>query len=543
MQAAVRAAIAILLFVPLAGFALTVGPWGWDDGAITVAFARTIAEAGRFALTPMSETVEGTSSLLLTLVLAATIGGVERFAAMVGLAQGVAALCLVGAAVLLFRLARRMELPEPLALAAAAILVLATASVREVANGMEMTLFALLGLVLLERVTATDEDRLTVAIAAPVGLMMLVRFEAGFFLLPIVLWLWLEGRRRTAIGCLAVAAVAFAAIALWRYDTFGQLAPNTVYAKLQGPYQPHDLVHRAKRHVYAALEPAIVLPVLAAAGAAAAVVLVRRRRLRDTATGATRLYALVAASGVAFGMLLGKNDGHAGRMIYATLPATILVLTALVHGALARRHARTIALAALVLALAQAPPGLVAAAAHYARQDGVKPETYRKTGILADRLADALDKPGLVFMTPDIGGAALCCPRHRIVDLALLANRWLAIEGYRALDRQLAVERPDLIATHASWTHASGIYRTRAIADYVPLLMPPDVNGGRAFLLRRDHVETLVARGLARPLAPEDVVALSFWPPDRDFVAAQPRLLRLDARFTEGLSLRLAGFL
>ncbi|MBM3487344.1 MAG: hypothetical protein FJX67_12055 [Alphaproteobacteria bacterium] len=462
---------------------------------------------------------------------------------MIGLAQGIAALAPVASAVLLFRLARRMDLPEPLALAAAAILVLATASLREVANGMEMTLFALLGLVLLERLTASRADRLTAGIAVPIALMMLVRFEAGYFLLAVVLWLWLDGRRRTAVSCLAVAALAFAAIALWRYDTFGQLAPNTAYAKLWPPYQPHDLVHRAQRHVYAALEPAIVLPFLAAAGAVAAAILIRRRRLGDMVAGDARLYFLVAASGVAFGILLGKNDGHAGRMIYATLPAAILVLLAFVHGALARRGARTIALAALVLALAQAPAGLYAAYAHYGRLDGVKPETYRKTGILADRLADALDKPGLVFMTPDIGGVALCCPRHRIVDLALLANRWLAIEGYGALDRQLAVERPDLIGTHASWTLASGIYRTRAIADYVPILTPFDVNAGRVFLLRRDHVETLIARGLARPLAPADAVTLPFQTPDRVFVGAQPRLIRLDARFTEGLSLRIHGFI
>ncbi len=39
-----------------------VRDFGWDDGSITVAYARTYAETGRTALTPVSEQVEGFSS-------------------------------------------------------------------------------------------------------------------------------------------------------------------------------------------------------------------------------------------------------------------------------------------------------------------------------------------------------------------------------------------------------------------------------------------------------------------------------------------------
>src|SRR5262249_23947591 len=40
-----------------------VGAHGWDDSAITLAYARTFAETGRIALTPASEHVEGFSSV------------------------------------------------------------------------------------------------------------------------------------------------------------------------------------------------------------------------------------------------------------------------------------------------------------------------------------------------------------------------------------------------------------------------------------------------------------------------------------------------
>ena len=44
--------------------ALAVGPESWDDGFITLSFARTFAETGHIALTPVSEQVEGATSPL-----------------------------------------------------------------------------------------------------------------------------------------------------------------------------------------------------------------------------------------------------------------------------------------------------------------------------------------------------------------------------------------------------------------------------------------------------------------------------------------------
>ncbi|WP_143052479.1 hypothetical protein [Streptomyces sp. cf386] len=59
-------------FFTHAALALFIGANGWDDGSITLAFARTFADSGQIALTPASETVEGFSSPLWFLLMAGT---------------------------------------------------------------------------------------------------------------------------------------------------------------------------------------------------------------------------------------------------------------------------------------------------------------------------------------------------------------------------------------------------------------------------------------------------------------------------------------
>ncbi|MEL6220181.1 MAG: hypothetical protein AAFR79_17250, partial [Pseudomonadota bacterium] len=61
--APIHYALAAVLLVHLPVVAL-VGDQAWDDGAITLAFSRTLAEVGLFALTH-SPVVEGSSSLLV----------------------------------------------------------------------------------------------------------------------------------------------------------------------------------------------------------------------------------------------------------------------------------------------------------------------------------------------------------------------------------------------------------------------------------------------------------------------------------------------
>jgi hypothetical protein len=130
---------------------------------------------------------------------------------------------------------------------------------------------------------------------------------------------------------------------------------------------------------------------------------------------------------------------------------------------------------------------------------GVTPNWYRGTGEIADRVRLALGQDRLVFMTPDIGGASLCCERLRIVDLGMLANRDLARHGYGRLDSQLTQERPELIEAHEVWAEASALYSKPAFADYVPSI----IDSTRLFV-RKD-----VFAELLRTLEHEEVSSLS----------------------------------
>jgi hypothetical protein len=112
-----------------------------------------------------------------------------------------------------------------------------------------------------------------------------------------------------------------------------------------------------------------------------------------------------------------------------------------------------------------------------------------------DDLRRRLGLPSIVFMTPDIGGAALCCARLRIVDLGMLANRRLAHAGYAAVAEVLARERPDVVEAHEVWAKSSGLTSLPAFAaGYRPLMA-----GRTRLYLRNDRAEALIAKGLAAP--------------------------------------------
>ncbi len=112
-QAAVVFAATFLLHVVVVS---VVRDRGWDDGAITMAFADTFAHTGRISITPSSEVVEGFSSPFWLLLLS----GVYRplplgFDGMILAAQLLAALCAALGATLLWSLLRPfLPLDEPL---------------------------------------------------------------------------------------------------------------------------------------------------------------------------------------------------------------------------------------------------------------------------------------------------------------------------------------------------------------------------------------------------------------------------------------------
>ena len=82
---------------------LLIGDNGWDDGAITLAFARTFARHGRVALTPRSEVVEGFSSVSWFLLNAFAALARPSYRAAIVIAQALSVLSLGACTALLAR--------------------------------------------------------------------------------------------------------------------------------------------------------------------------------------------------------------------------------------------------------------------------------------------------------------------------------------------------------------------------------------------------------------------------------------------------------
>jgi hypothetical protein len=93
------------IFAIHSSIALAAGESTWDDGYITLAFARTFAETGHIRLTPFSEAVEGTTSPLWFLVMVAAYAlGITGFYGFHLASQLLAAVCAAVAAVVLYQL-------------------------------------------------------------------------------------------------------------------------------------------------------------------------------------------------------------------------------------------------------------------------------------------------------------------------------------------------------------------------------------------------------------------------------------------------------
>ncbi|NNL35038.1 MAG: hypothetical protein HKP35_04400, partial [Silicimonas sp.] len=103
MRTGFSAALCALVIAALLATGYLIGPRGWDDGAITVSFARTFALTGEFALTTISERVEGFSSLLymalLSLLIPTDAGQMET---QILISQWLTVASLTGAGIALF---------------------------------------------------------------------------------------------------------------------------------------------------------------------------------------------------------------------------------------------------------------------------------------------------------------------------------------------------------------------------------------------------------------------------------------------------------
>lgn len=482
--------------LPCATVALWLGANAWDDGAITLAYARTLVDSGRHALTPVSEVAEGYSSTLWMLANAALrVLFALDFHDAIAASQLLCALCMLSVALSLYRLSVHHGLTRGAALFLGWAFMLSGPVLQEVANGMEMGLLAAAACELVRRLELPRPS--AVAVAALSALMLATRFEALFYLGVVGAALLLRGDRRSALLVLASASVSFALLELHRLLVFHSPLPATVFAKTHLPYSHQHLSGRISTRVKAGLEAlAYVLPAVLATA-----YLVRRRVApRALLLRLTRSRELLPASLIvgafAFSLLIGKNWGYFGRMQLFALPSMLLLSFVLVARAArastlprAGNYAAFVGVGATVLAseLVSGPHEAIEQTLS-GGGTGVSPECYRRTADAVMTVRKALGQETIGLLTPDVGGTALCCPQIRITDLGLLTHPDLARLGYPFLATLIARERPEVLELHGFWAVLPDAYRAAWFSDYVPAVVKRS-----RFFLRRDVAERLIA--------------------------------------------------
>lgn len=512
----------LLVILTLLGAGYLIGPRGWDDGAITLAYARTFALTGDFALTTISERVEGFSSLLYMGILSLLIPtGAGRMEIQVLISQWLTVASLAGAGGVLFAALGRAIPSAAARLFVVALFLAFPLHFRETMNGMEMALF---GFLLISWVHAAENDRPLLELAL-VPLILLTRFEGVFYLGVVYGALFLtQGGRRARFFWRGVLVVAlFALITLGRWLGLQDIMPNTVWAKMQPPYSIDasflaELAGklRGPQTFFGVLGPLLMAGLLFLLARPAGWIL--------------RSYAFwLALAFLMFVAITGRDQGYDGRMFLGVFPVLVFLVAEIVSRAVPREdngHAPFLVLSATlavvilvnlaelkttaVLVLkrldetGQLPPRIAAAAAGpmTRRAFPANPADYAMNGRIADEVRRLAGQDSIVLMAPDIGGLGLCCDPGTIevVDSALLANRTLAKQGYGAFAAQLEDRRPELILTHFIWATHSGIYRLAHFnEEYRPMVLRDTLFWVRADI--RDRLLEAGARveGLAGP--------------------------------------------
>ena len=227
-----------------------------------------------------------------------------------------------------------------------------------------------------------------------------------------------------------------------RYGSFGELVPNTIYAKMNAPYTKHGLFS-VKSRVHALLEVLLVLSMVPVI-----------------------LWLVI---------LSGRRSSSQTRALASTPVCTIIFSLWLCAAAPLHR-----AVAAL-LGRSTSTIGVME----------VTPASCRITGLAVDHLRALLGLRTIDFVTADIGGSALCCDRIRLEDIGLLANRQLARHGYGVVASPFARQNPDVVEVHQDWARLSGIYELRqSRANDTPAVIHET-----GFYVRGDHVQALIWHG------------------------------------------------
>jgi hypothetical protein len=534
-----------------------VGPYGWDDGAITLAYAKTLSEHKIFALTSVSEVVEGSSSLLYVFLIASLHKFIGFDFMGFILASQMIAFSAVCATLICVFMSLQRSIHYPL-YRYIVVILLGTLPMftAEVFNGMEMSLFTLLLFLLI-----ISHQTKSWSFYFLVPLVLLARFESIFYLLfAFTFLLFFDKDNRPRIFSLGIyIALIFGLITSLRWIYFHDFIPNTIWAKMNPPYSSGGSFRLFKLNgITEFLDVNFFLII----GAFAFSILRKKWDLL-----LDMKFWLVVSFGI-FTLLTGKVWGYQGRMFLACLPLLLLIITdnfstqtedpndlivncgnhkipidrqlfaiSVLVICLLGVHLSNFALHRSNLATAidggyyqeRLPKSLkmlVKKCRSNANSDrywyGVTPENYRITGVAVEKIRTLLDLNTITFMVPDVGGLGLCCERIRVIDSALLTNDFLAKEGYEKFYSYLSKVAPDVIETHGVWSEVSGIYQSSFFRhNYTPVVFENNL-----FWVHRLQTERLLQSPLITKSPIEDgsllaTVRYSGSQIDKEYIANQ----------------------
>ncbi len=419
-------------------FVLTFWSLTWDDSAITMAFARTLALTGHIEGTLGSGIVEGYSTTLWMLVLAGAAHFTSGPAALLVAAKLLACALNLLNVVLVRSIIRAWNRPV-LADFTAGVFGLTELTLYESVNAMEGPLMLTLLLIMVLLLSKANK-RNSILFACLGCLFVMARLEAILLIAPLMLLVSPWRRRILTFGAWLAT---FAGVEVWRHRYFGEWVPNTIIAKRNVPYSSATRHLEMLRH----LEPAATLEKLFLG---LLVVLfmslvIGRGRIRESLDQLwiklrqgfrferdVQIAIVLAAAGVLLDFGVGKNWGPPDRELFPTLPfITYLFLRFSFY--LARNTTYLRYVSVLLLLIVAYTTQRTFRRMHnplaplYMRNITV--DTIASLVPPVEEIRSATGYKTVTFATPDVGGVMLFGENLRVVDLGLLCDRTLARDG------------------------------------------------------------------------------------------------------------------
>ena len=497
----------LAIVVGFSAYAVYVA-WGetLDDAAISFAYSKNLVHGHGLVLNPGAEPVEAYSNFLWVMVMVPVIGlGMDAIVVskVLGLILSIGALLLLANA----PAQARGGTPQWLELLAPALAALTLPFALWSVSGMENGLlsFLLVLSVVLTYREMRDDGALPwsalvlfgAAVTRPEGIVFFVAAVGHRTLLVLL------GRRAWAQDArwLAAFALPFLAYHVWHYAYFGELVPNTYFAKadhrsigrlfsyLTDRHDPGFLYLRSFVGDYWLL-PVLPLTLLSIAG------------LRQLRTNSLPL--LMVLAGGTSALFVGGDWMDYHRFLSPLIPLLFLCAQEGLRTAMRAvpppqeraslqplRVGLGAALAAALLAVVALGSAKEVEAAHNepfgAPYSLIKAHTEE-----LDQLAMRLGLEQASVLTPDIGAVAYTTDLD-IVDLAGLGDAYIARHDSPAelADYVFGVRRPDIITLRGIWAVGSGLGGDpRLAADYATVR--GGYNGQGVFLggvfVRRDRV-------------------------------------------------------